>query len=556
VFDDARTLPDGSRIEADLLIIGAGAAGTTIASEFIGQVRRVVVVEGGGVAYQPATQKLYRGTSIGHHYEPLDLCRVRMFGGSTDPRGWGGWCKPLGGIDFEVRPWVPLSGWPLSKKDLDPFYQRALGTLGLPTDVEAMAAVDARSADVLTLEGPMVINEPCPLSPAPHLGHVSRDKLASAKNVHVLLNANVTKIVTDNCARQAVGVEVETLCGKAHRITAQYIVLAAGGVENARLLLLSDQVQKEGLGNGSDFVGRCFMEHPRFTWGRLSGEDVAPLLRRYDPGYVVGRRVIGAPRGSQQLLLGASIALSEFAQRSEELLGARSWLMPAPDDAEAEGGREIKELVFWLKKKRVPSDLSRRLRRVVGDLRNAAQAVHAHLSAKFSPPSQWQFVTVLEQEPYRASRISLDASRDRLGLRRVQLDWRLGPLTRKTLGRAVELFSAEMKSIGLRCAITGSDGRAGPDIDCPRWVWHHMGTTRMSTAASEGVVDADCRVHGLDNLFIAGSSVFPTAGNDMPTLTVVALAHRLADHLKMRMSSATSGQPRRSKLCSGSPALH
>lgn len=546
MFDDARKLPQGSEIEADVLIIGAGAAGTTIGSEFAGHGARVVVVESGGLEYDPATQKLYRGLNVGHHYEPLDLCRVRTFGGSTDPRGWGGWCKPLAPIDFEERPWVPLSGWPLARADLEPFYERARRTLGLPADTEALAAADATADDVLKLAGPDVINEPCPLSPAPHLGWSSRDTLAAAKNVRVLLHSNVTEILTDEAARQAHGVRLATLNGKSHVVKARMLVLAAGGIENARLLLLSDRVQREGLGNGSDFVGRCFMEHPRFSWGRLSGENVASKLRRYDPGYVVPQRVIGAPPGSRPLLIGASVALSEAAQRKEELLGARSWIMPAPEAGERDGGREVKELVFWLKKKRIPSDLGRRASAILSDLPNAAGAVHAHLAAKMGPAKQWQFVTVLEQEPYRDSRVTLDDSRDRLDLRRVKLDWRLGPLTKKTLARTAEMFAAEMQAIGLDCSITGSDGKAGPDIDNPRWVWHHMGTTRMSAEPRDGVVDGNCRIHGMDNLFVAGSSVFPTVGNDMPTLSVVALAHRLADHLKMELSAAQSNGAGRS----------
>jgi len=538
VFDDARQWPDGTKIEADVLVIGAGAAGTTIASEFVGQGKRIVVVESGGLEYDAATQQLYRGVNVGHHYEPLDLCRVRTFGGSTDPRGWGGWCKPLSPWDFEKRSWVPLSGWPISRRDLDPFYQRAFKTLSLPADTEQRAAADAKSDDVLKLMGDLVINEPCPLSPAPHLGPASRDKLGAAGDVRIVLHANVTDILTDEAARCATGVNIATLDGKTHSVAARYLVLAAGGVENARILLLSNKVQKEGLGNGSDFVGRCFMEHPRFAWGRLSGDGIADRMRRYDPGFVVGQRVIGAPPEARKLLFGASVALSEAAQYSEELLGARSWVLPAPEAAERDGGREVKELVFWLKKKRIPSDLRRRAMAVLKDLPNAAGAVHAHLTAKLRPPRQWQFVTVLEQEPYRDSRVTLDGSVDRLGLRRVRLDWRLGPLTRKTLARTVEMFSDEMKSIGVDCSITGSDGKAGPDFENPRWVWHHMGTTRMSADPRDGVVDADGLVHGMENLYIAGSSVFPTVGNDMPTLTVVALAHRLSDHVKARLSSA------------------
>jgi choline dehydrogenase-like flavoprotein len=126
---------------------------------------------------------------------------------------------------------------------------------------------------------------------------------------------------------------------------------------------------------------------------------------------------------------------------------------------------------------------------------------------------------------------------DSLGMPRVQLDWRLTSLAEQSLARTQELVVADLNSIGIQCAQVGPGGmRANQTVDHPRWVWHHMGTTRMSARPQDGVVDADCRVHGMSNLFIAGSSVFPTCSTDMPTLTLIALAHRLADHLKSQLN--------------------
>lgn len=537
MFQDARQIPDQTQLVADVCIVGAGAAGTTLATELIGGRHQVLVLESGGLAYDSKIQALYKGINAGLLYEPLDLCRVRTFGGSTDPRGWGGWCKPLAEIDFERRAWVPLSGWPITKKDLASHYARAFATLSLPSDTEALAEEDAARDDVLPVEGPLCHNEPCPLSPAPHLGHMTQARLAAARNVRVLLHANVTEIVTDGAVRRVTGVKLATLEGRTQLVTASYIVLAAGGIENARLLLLSDRIQKEGLGNGSGFVGSCFMEHPRFSWGRLSGAQLAPLLRRYDPGTIVGQRRSAGPGPSARPLFGASLALTEKAQRERRLLGARTWILPVSGSGDRDGGREVKEIFFWLKKRRIPSDLSRRIGAVLRDLPNAAGAVAAHLLAKLRPPSQWQFVTVLEQEPSRSSRVSLDTSRDALGLRRARLDWQLSPLTKTTLIETRKIFAAELQAAGLDCAVeAASEGGTNQSADAPRWVWHHMGTTRMAANAHDGVVDADCRVHGIANLYIAGSSVFPTVGNDMPTLTVVALAHRLADHIKLQLA--------------------
>jgi choline dehydrogenase-like flavoprotein len=541
VFDDARQVPDNKHFYADICIIGGGAAGTTIATEFIGSRYKVLVVESGGLAYESQTQALYKGINSGLLYEPLDLCRVRTFGGSTDPRGWGGWCKPLSGIDFERRDWVPLSGWPIAKKELTAHYRRAFATLSLPEDTERLADDDAGAGDVLPVSGQYCRNEPCPLSPEPHLGQVTEARLRGASNVSVLLHANVTEVVTDPSAKHVTGLKVATLDGKTHLVTASHVILAAGGVENARILLLSDQVQREGLGNGSGFVGRCFMEHPRYSWGRLSGKDIAPLLLRYNPATAVGARQSTQPGVRSGPIFGASLALTERVQRERRLLGSRTWILPVSGSGDRDAGREFKELIFWLKKRRVPSDLSRRIIEVLRNPANAASAAAAHVLAKLRPPTHWQFVTVLEQEPNPASRVTLDASRDALGLRRVRLDWRIGELTKTTLVQAREIFTEELRAAGFDCAIEASPKRpSNQDADAPRWVWHHMGTTRMAADANDGVVDANCCVHGMTNLYIAGSSVFPTVGNDMPTLTVVALAHRLADHLKLKLTKAVA----------------
>jgi choline dehydrogenase-like flavoprotein len=536
VIEAARQLADGSALQCDLCIVGAGAAGLTLASELDGSRFKVLLLESGGLEYDSKVQSLYKGDNIGLLYEPLDLCRVRTFGGSTDPRGWGGWCKPLSDMDFERRSWVPLSGWPISKSDLAPYYPRAFATLSLHPDTERLAEEDSRT-DVLPTSGVYCRNEPCPLSPAPHLGQVKQAQMSLAPNVRVLLHANVTEIVTDDTARQVTALKVSTLAGTHLSVTAKYFVMAAGGIENARLLLLSDSVQKDGLANASGFVGTCFMEHPRYAWGRLSGAHIGEVVRRYDPGNVVGARRSQTSQADAQPLFGASLAITEQAQREFGLLGARTWILPVHQSGEREGGREIKELVFWLKKRRVPSDAARRIRGILRDLPNAAGAVSAHLLAKLRPPKHWQFVTVIEQNPDRSSRISLDTRRDALGLRRVRLDWRVSPLVKRTLQQARELFASELRAAGLDCSVEGGDGTGqNQSTDVPRWVWHHMGTTRMSADPAEGVVDANCRVHGMANLYIAGSSVFPTVGNDMPTINIVALAHRLADHMKLIMS--------------------
>ncbi|MEM9357001.1 MAG: GMC family oxidoreductase [Pseudomonadota bacterium] len=541
MFQDARELDDQTELEADVCIIGAGAAGTTLTTELARHGHKVLLIESGGLSYGSRVQSLYAGRLEGLLYEPLDLCRVRTFGGSTDARGWGGWCKPLADIDFEKRSWVPLSGWPIERRDLDDYYRRAYRTLSLPDNTELQATRDAARDDVLQFQSQYCKNEPCALSPAPELGKVSMDAIGQAQNVTALLHANAIEIVTNEAANHIEAVRIATLDNKSHVARARFIVLATGGIENARLLLSSDRVQKEGLGNASGFVGRCFMEHPRYSWGRLSPEDLATRLPRYNPGTAVFARKQGRSQTGtvNTPIFGASLALTEKAQREFELLGARTWIVPVSGTGDRDAGREFKELVFWLKKRRIPSDTIRRIKVALGDLPNAIGAVSAHLMAKVRPPTDWQFITVLEQEPNPSSRVRLDQDRDALGMRCAVLNWQIGDLTKRTLIKTRELFARELQASGLECAVEANPNRpTNQNENEPRWVWHHMGTTRMSADEKEGVVDRDCKVHGVANLFIGGSSVFPTVGNDMPTLTVVALAHRMADHLNLQIRAA------------------
>ena len=537
MLEDVRSLPDGTKIRADICIIGSGAAGISLALAFAGFPIRICVVESGGLTFDRRTQKLYRGINSGVEYEPLDLCRVRGYGGSTGPKGWGGWCKPLSRMDFEARSWVPLSGWPIDLEALLPYYPKARASLGFIEDELIDPNGTLESDGLLHLGKTRLSNEICPLSPTPDLGTASLERLQVVENIRVLLHANATRIATNAAATRANGVHVATLEKQTFFVEADYIVMAAGGLENARLLLLSNQTQLEGLGNGSDFVGRCFMEHPRFAWGSLDGRALRNKLWRYDPGVVVRRRKLQDAR--KRAAFGVGLVMNAETQRKEQVLGARSWIVPISDAGESEGAKELKELVFWLKKKRVPSNLSQRLTRIVGDFGNAGQTVASHLFGLGSS-EKYQFITVLEQSPNINSRLTLDPSRDSLGLNRARLEWQLTELETLTLERNRAAIVEDLRALGLSC-LDPDHPRTGDQS--PKWVWHHIGTTRMSADPRQGVVDANCRVHSVENLYIAGSSVFPTGGNDMPTLTVVALAHRLADHLKRRILFRGSSKP-------------
>jgi choline dehydrogenase-like flavoprotein len=359
--------------------------------------------------------------------------------------------------------------------------------------------------------------------------------------VRVILHANVVGIDTDENGREVTSVRFATLDHRAFAIKSGITVMAAGGIENARLMLNCNETVKPGLGNGKGWVGRCFMDHPRYAWGQIGDSPDTRRLLRYNPTHGAGQRRYGVPAPGAQPLFGFGISLSKEAQKRERVLGSRSWILPVAPQGEAAGGRELRELVLWATRGRIPSDFLLRGRKVLADIPNAVAASTAHIRSIVNRTTHWQFLTILEPEPNPDSRVLLDDTRDALGLRQVKLDWQLTPLAERTLEATKRLVVRDLQSIGVKCAIEGQGGmRANQKFEDPRWVWHHMGTTRMSDSPHDGVVDSDCKVHGIRNLYVAGSSVFPTCSNDMPTLTLMALAHRLADHLQTRVSAGDS----------------
>lgn len=497
---DARTLDDGSQLDADLAIIGTGPAGIGIARAFAGSAHRVCLIEAGGLEPEAESQALYQGTNAGIQY-PLAATRLRQFGGTSGH--WGGYCRPLDPIDFEQRDWVPLSGWPFGREALDPYWEAA------STAVEVAPAryndgaywAEKTGEPLIQWRAGRFITRFFQFSPPTRFGRRYRTELVQAPDIDVLLHANVTKIAALPSAAAVDHLDIRTLSGRSHRVRARRYVLACGGIENARLLLLSDDVMPAGLGNQNDMVGRCFMEHPHL--GGFADVIVADLAR-LPPIYRGQVEVDGRPGRVSY------VPNPDYLRRERRL--NISFTM-SPTGPLGEGG--------------TAQDAS------TADLRDMLQAARPFISDQpaHAGSVRMGIGCACEQVPNPDSRVMLDTETDALGLRRTRLDWRLTEQDRRSL-------IANIHALGRELAATGI-GRMRPLLaDDGRWEdvvaggSHHMGTTRISDDPRRGVVDRDCRVHGVDNLYIAGSSVFPTSGSANPTLNLLALAYRLVDHLK------------------------
>ena len=476
-------------------------------------------MESGGLEPDTATQSLNEGEITGLPYVPLETARLRYFGGTTNH--WGGWCRPLDEIDFTARPWVPHSGWPLSRADLDPFYRRAQSLCQLgPFAYDAGAWEDQDTSPRLPFSGDRVMTNIWQIGPPTRFGASYRDVIARSDNVRAYLHASVVNIDTTPTAERVTRVRVGCLHGKRFSVSATLFIVAAGGIENPRLLLVSNTVQRDGLGNRHDLVGRFFMEHPQLWSGAL-------LLSR--PSFSMGLYAI---RDVKRTRVVGCVSLAEKVQRREQLLNACAFLEP---DSSGEtpapiGGVSQRSPSPSLRQADPPGDFETHLGQVIADLNHVT--LRSGRAVRRSPPVKtFRLFARPEPAPNPNSRVTITAARDSLGMNRVQLHWELSPIDERSMRRSQEILGREVGRAGLGRVRSALEDEKGLWTK-PEGAYHHIGTTRMHEDPKQGVVDAKGRVHGISNLYIAGSSVFPTAGYANPTLTIVALAVRLADHVK------------------------
>ncbi|HEY0836938.1 MAG TPA: GMC family oxidoreductase [Azospirillum sp.] len=546
MIEDARTLPDGAELSADLCIIGGGAAGITLARTLGGGAHRVVVLESGGLKPDGATQTLYAGENVGLPYERLATARSRYFGGSSNC--WGGLCRPFEDIDLTARPWVPNSGWPFGREELTPYYQRANAILSLdPYDYDTDHWQERLGDGVrfLPVDGATAENRVAKLSARPRLGEAHHAALAAAGNVTVWLNANVTELETNDTASAVRRVRCAVLDGRRFSVEARLFVLCAGGIENPRLLLLSNRVQTAGLGNGHDLVGRFFTDHPRVKSSVVRLADQKRHRHLYDMTLLLSRRRLN----TAHLPVCASVAPTAGLQRELGLLNSRTYLVARYHGEATEAFRALTELRLLLANRRkygiagppVGRVLRDALPRILGQAPRLAGALLDNVVNPTWVRRSFTLETVLEPVPNPDSRVTLTTARDALGLNRPQVDWRLTGQDRDNFVRTHATVLASLVRQGF--VLESEDGAEKGEVadlwpGAIGWCWHHMGTTRMHDDPRRGVVDRHCRVHGVGNLYVAGSSVFPTMGSDHPTINIVALALRLSEHLASALGNA------------------
>ena len=551
---DAKILPENTLVESDICIIGAGPAGMTLAREFSGQKFKVCLLEGGATARDEATQSLYHGKIVGSFSQNLYKSRRRQLGGTanmwkprTDVNHYAARFVPLEEIDFEKRDWLPYSGWPFAKADLDPFYQRAEQLCRMKPDAYKVEDWEDTKNPQLPFVGNQIATTVYQFASRSIFTQELHDDISQSDQIITYLNANVVELETDDAARKVTRARVACLpSNKQFWVVAKVFILATGGIENARLLLLSNKTLNVGLGNQHDLVGRFFMEHLNFRLGVFTpaNRQIFDNAALYDIHWQNNTLAMG------------KLTVTEKVRREQQMLNSCMLLFPQPKGYESPAVKSLKTLFAASRKAKLPKNAFKHLNTVVRGTDEIAaftygrtfkpkeftynpnQGGWSNIPGKARKFNSFEVRICTEQAPNPNIRVMLGTECDRLGLPKIQpihSNW--SDIEINSIMQVQKILKTELAQAGLGQFQSWTELDETEQPQDVAGGHHHMGTTRMHSDPKQGVVDQNCCVHGVSNLFVAGSSVFPTGGVANPTLTVIALAIRLADRVKKVMAS-------------------
>lgn len=527
---DLNDVPDDGVIESDVCIIGAGAAGITLAHALSPRGLDITLLEAGSLDFDPASQNLYKGRSLGRPYSPLDGVRLRYFGGTTNH--WTGWCRPLDAVDFERHHDNDDDAWPFGLDVLTPYYRKAQEVCQLGAyDYSGEYWSGKTGSALLPLNASTVETAIIQISPPTRFGEVYRSAIEKQLNVRVYLNANVVDLLLEPSGGAVSGVKLATLNDKRCQAKARLFVLAAGGLENPRILLNATGYGPGGVGNEQGLVGRFFMEHPFYDVGELHLTTERRPSELYFGSTTSELRTGNS--SDKALRIKGLLRLTDDALRREKLSNTLFWFTEGDSRRRT---REVKQAISgaltklrqWKNIHTIDDD--------VAIVASNLDLIGEKLFDRGRVRKSLSITAMIEQRPNYWSRVKLGDELDMFGNRRIVLDWRWDSRDKDSLRRSLEIVGQAVGAAGLGRVKSVLDKDALNLGNNPATACHHMGTTRVSENPRRGVVDVDCRVHTVDNLYISGCSVFPTGGASNPTLTIVALALRLADHIAERLS--------------------
>lgn len=552
MFEDARHIPRGACLSADFCVVGGGPVAIALALRLAETRKEILILPGGGWKEQEQDRDRYRGLvePAGSH-EPLEENRRRVWGGTGTV--WGGRCVPFDPIDFENRPWIPHSGWPISPQEAEKYLQEALefceagpgpfdASLAFPgTAKEILKGFDNEEWSTRNLER---------WSPPTNFGRRYYGSLYQSSSVRILMNGQATRLQLNRDGKKIEKVRAAARPGQDFQIEANTFVLACGGLENARLLLASRDVQRNGVGNQHDQVGRYYQSHLFGVCGRAVLKSPEPFIydfERDSRGVYCRRRFWFTPAAQQRHKTGnvVGIFFRELSGSSLHRDAATSAVFIVKNLLRAWSGEKGALRRLWREN---GSTLSEHLQTVWQQAPEAAPLLLQHAFQRMFGQRRLPYILPSKQSgcfplfyqaehaPNPESRVVLSPeARDDLGVPRLVAQIRFSQVDYKTVKVFHHEFQGRLRNAKLGDFLYDEQELAG-QLEQRAGGFnsnaHHIGTTRMSFRPQEGVVDQDARVHGITNLFVAGSSIFPTSGHANPTLLAVALAMRLGDFLR------------------------
>jgi len=543
----ASDLPANTVISTDVCIVGTGPAGQTLARELAGADFKVLVLESGDYRRRRKLKQLNEGETFGDQYQNPRWQRERRVGGATNR--WvtdigggtvGARFVPLDPVDFERRESIAHSGWPISRADLDLFYERAQKHMGVGTyryDVEAWKDPGLTE----TIETPGLETTMFQFGPQTQWSKRTDALFNATPNIDVLLNATVVELETNEAGDRVTAAKVVNEAKAEITVRATFFILAVGCIETTRLLLNSRAVHKRGLGNANDVVGRYFMDHPQSYLNSFTPRD----RRLFDTLGLYDLR----QKGSMSVM--AKLTFKQELLRREQIPNCCYVLFPRRDHFLSPGFLAFFSIMLDIKRAARPVNLGKRLMDVVRGARDlipiagwwlqgtahypyVTKGGWAHLADKSSLFTTFEMWTLQEQQPDPDNRIRVSERRDYNGTPIVAIDWRFTEADKAAVLRQRELFKREIEGAGIGSITWSKDVYTIPSSV------HPIGGARMGHDVRTSVVNEHLEVHGVPNLLITSSAVFPTSGYANPTLTVVALACRAADRVKRLMASQPS----------------
>jgi choline dehydrogenase-like flavoprotein len=552
MIEEATNIQNGACLQSDVCIIGAGPAGIALALDLSDRGISVLLLESGHIDSDTKTQSLYEGeVADARMHSPPDKYRQRRLGGSSAI--WGGRCMPMDPIDFESRDYVPHSGWPISYEDLLPYYPAAnalaeAGRFSYEADdaLGALAAPMIRGFNSDHVRTTGLERFSCPTN----FGTRYQKRLQISPQIKVLVGANCVGLKLHSDGKSIRTAEVATLTGVRFTVLSRITVLASGGLETARLLLASNDVNPAGVGNAHDVVGRYYMCHIAGNVGQLSlNGPTSQVQHNYEispEGIYCRRRISIAAAEQRRRGLANSVARLHFPRITDpsHRNGVLSGLFLARKLISYEYGKRLND-----GKSASIGTYARHMLNVVADPLDTSAFLSHWVTRRTLADRKFPSVILRnrtnrfslemhgEQAPLETSRVTLTSKDDVLGMPKLRVDWRYSQSDIESLRGTLDLIAQQVELAGVGRL---EYQRETLEEDLTRfgaYGGHHIGTTRMGNDERTSVVDQDCQVHSVNNLYIAGSAVFPTSSQANPTLTLLALTLRLGDTLGRRLAA-------------------